>query len=478
MLQKQILISSVVNGLNGVLVVPGDKSISHRSLILSGMAIGQTKIRGLLRSEDVLSTLRAMQQLGVSIEDDLDKNVITVNGTGICGFSSPDGPLDLGNSGTGVRLIMGALAGQPLTASLTGDASLSARPMKRITDPLKQMGAQIAYLSKNEEKGLLPVTITGTNPALPLSYATQVASAQIKSAIMLAGLNARGVTIISEPCISRDHTESMLRHFGVEVEQQILADGRHQVILGGEANLKAKDILVPRDPSSAAFALVAALITPESDITLPAVGMSPQRIGLITTLLEMGADIDISNERLEGGEPVGDIQARSSKLNGIEVPAKRAASMIDEYPILSVAASCAQGRTYMTGISELRVKETDRIAVMARGLKACGVSVDEQPDSLTVDGQKQINGGAIISSQHDHRIAMSFLVLGMVSQQPVSVIDTETIATSFPGFASLMNSAGAHIYEPEAQEHKMLMNLNYNSTGLPQKAHAEQRKLK
>ena len=449
MSQKQTLVSSVTSGLNGVLNVPGDKSISHRSLILSSMAIGQTKIRGLLRSEDVLSTLRAMQQLGVSVADDLDKNVIIVKGIGTCGFKSPDKPLDLGNSGTGVRLIMGALAGQPLTVSLTGDASLSARPMKRITDPLQQMGAQIAYLPGNEEKGLLPVTITGANPALPLSYATQVASAQIKSAIMLAGLNARGVTIVTEPCISRDHTESMLRHFGVEVEQQILTDGRHQVTLLGEVDLKAKNILVPRDPSSAAFAIVAALITPESDIILPAVGLNPQRIGLITTLIEMGADLDITNERLEGGEPVGDIHARSSKLNGIEVPAKRAASMIDEYPILSVAASCAQGRTYMPGIAELRVKETDRIAVMARGLKACGVNVNERTNSLTVIGQKQITGGATIASQHDHRIAMSFLVLGMVSQQAVSVIDTETIATSFPGFATLMNGAGARICPPQ-----------------------------
>ena len=450
MLKKQTLVSSFTSGLNGLLNVPGDKSISHRSLIIAGMAIGQTEIKGLLRSEDVVSTLCAMRQLGVTIEDDLDTNVITVKGVGICGFNSPDKPLDLGNSGTGVRLLMGAIAGQPLTASLTGDVSLSARPMKRITDPLQRMGAQIGYLPKNEEKGLLPVTITGANPALPLSYSTQVASAQIKSAIMLAGLNARGVTTISEPYISRDHTESMLRHFGVEVEQRFLADGRHQVTLAGEANLKAKNILVPRDPSSAAFAIVAALITPQSDITLPAVGMNPQRIGLITTLIEMGADLVITNERLEGGEPVGDIHARSSKLNGVEVPSKRAASMIDEYPILSVAASCAQGKTYMPGIAELRVKETDRIAVMARGLKACGVSVDEQPDSLTIDGKKQITGGATIASQHDHRIAMSFLVLGMVSQQKVSVKNTETIATSFPQFASLMNGAGANIYAPEA----------------------------
>ena len=268
---------------------------------------------------------------------------------------------------------------------------------------------------------------------------------------MLAGLNARGNTVITEPHISRDHTESMLRHFGVDVKQDILPDGGHQITLGGEATLTAKDILVPRDPSSAAFAMVAALITPDSDITLPAVGLNPQRTGLITTLNEMGADIVITNERLEGGEPVGDVRVRSSQLTGIEVPAERAASMIDEYPILSVAAACAEGRTFMPGVSELRVKETDRIAVMAEGLKACGVSVTETPDSLTVTGASAITGGACIASQHDHRIAMSFLVLGMVSQTPITVVDTATIATSFPGFARLMNSAGAHIYAPDAQ---------------------------
>ena len=313
------------------------------------------------------------------------------------------------------------------------------------------MGAQIGYLPENDEKGLLPVTITGANPVLPLAYAPRVASAQIKSAIMLAGLNARGDTVVTEPHISRDHTESMLRHFGVDVEQDILPDGRHQVTLSGEATLTAKDILVPRDPSSAAFAIVAALITPGSDITLPAIGLNPQRTGLIITLTEMGADITITNERLEGGEPVGDIRVRSSQLTGIEVPAERAASMIDEYPILSVAASCAEGRTFMPGVAELRVKETDRIAVMADGLKACGVSVTETPDSLTVNGMSTITGGACIASQHDHRIAMSFLVLGMVSQTPVTVADTATIATSFPGFARLMNSAGAHIDAPDAQ---------------------------
>ena len=447
----ETLVSSATSGLTGQMDVPGDKSISHRSLILAGMAVGRTEIQGLLRGEDVLSTLRAMQQLGVKISDDTDRDIIYVDGVGTGGFLVPEAPLDLGNAGTGVRLIMGAVAGQPITATFTGDASLSARPMRRITDPLAQMGAQIDYRPENEEKGLLPVTITGADPALPLDYAPRVASAQIKSAIMLAGLNARGDTVVTEPHISRDHTESMLRHFGVDVHQEILSDGRHRVTLFGEATLTAKNILVPRDPSSAAFAMVAGLITPKSDVSLPAIGLNPQRTGLITTLIEMGADITITNERLEGGEPVGDIRVRSSQLTGIEVPADRAASMIDEYPILSVAASCARGRTFMPGVAELRVKETDRIAVMADGLKACGVSVTETPDSLTVDGMPSIAGGACIASQHDHRIAMSFLVLGMVSQTAVTVTDTATIATSFPGFARLMNSAGAHIYAPEAQ---------------------------
>ena len=447
----ETLVSSATSGLTGQMNVPGDKSISHRSLILAGMAVGRTEIQGLLRGEDVLSTLRAMQQLGVTISDDTDRDIIYVDGVGTGGFLVPEAPLDLGNAGTGVRLIMGAVAGQPITATFTGDASLSARPMRRITDPLAQMGAQIDYRPENEEKGLLPVTITGADPVLPLDYAPRVASAQIKSAIMLAGLNARGDTVVTEPHISRDHTESMLRHFGVDVHQEILSDGRHQVTLSGEATLTAKNILVPRDPSSAAFAMVAGLITPKSDVSLPAIGLNPQRTGLITTLIEMGADITITNERLEGGEPVGDIRVRSSQLTGIEVPADRAASMIDEYPILSVAASCATGHTFMPGVAELRVKETDRIAVMADGLKACGVSVTETPDSLTVDGMPSIAGGACIASQHDHRIAMSFLVLGMVSQTAVTVTDTATIATSFPGFARLMNSAGAHIYAPEAQ---------------------------
>lgn len=410
---------------------------------MGGMATGTTRISGLLRGEDVLSTLSAMRQLGVEIIDEGDD--IVVHGVGTGGFISPETALDLGNAGTGVRLLMGAVAGQDITATFIGDESLSVRPMRRITDPLELMGAGVQYQPELAERGFLPVTITGATPPLPLQFASKVASAQVKSAIMLAAVNARGQSIITEPHISRDHTESMLRHFGVEVEQIHHADRRHEIRLSGEAQLTAADIQVPRDPSSAAFAMVAALITPDSDITLPAISMNPQRTGLITTLCEMGGTIDITDERIEGGEAVADIRVRSSQLQGIEVPEERSASMIDEYPILAIAASTARGQTFMPGVAELRVKETDRIAVTAQGLAACGVDVTEQPDSLTVTGTDLIAGGAEIASQHDHRIAMSFLTLGLVSKAAISVTDIETIATSFPGFAELMRGAGADV---------------------------------
>lgn len=439
------LISHACDGLNGVIDIPGDKSVSHRALILGGMATGTTRISGLLTGEDVLSTLGAVKALGVSISTDPKTNDIFVDGVGTAGFISPDAPLDLGNAGTGVRLLMGAVAGQPVTAEFSGDASLSVRPMRRITDPLAKMGAQIAYLPEKAEKGFLPVSITGAAPVLALDYTTPVASAQIKSAIMLAALNARGQTVITEPHISRDHTESMLRHFGIEIDQKILADGSHQVTLAGGTPLSAKDIVVPRDPSSAAFAIIAALITPNSDIHLPAISLNPQRTGLLTTLLEMGADITITDERIEGGEKVGDLSVKSSQLSGIEVPVERAASMIDEYPVLAIAAASATGTTHMPGIAELRVKETDRIATTAAGLAACGIEVAETQDSLSVTGTPDIAGGATINSSHDHRIAMSFLVLGMVSKTAITVTDIETIATSFPGFAELMNRAGAQM---------------------------------
>lgn len=440
------LTSSAISGLSGEMMIPGDKSISHRSLILGGMATGRTRVSGLLMGADVLSTLEAVRALGVNITRDTADNII-VDGVGTGGFISPQGALDLGNAGTGVRLLMGAVAGQPVTATFTGDASLSKRPMKRITDPLCKMGAQIVYDPAGAEKGFLPVTISGAQPPLPIRYEMAVASAQIKSAILFAALNARGQTIITEPHLSRDHSEAMLSHFGVALEREMLADGRHRITLEGEAELQAKDIIVPRDPSSAAFAMVAALITKNSHITLPGISLNPQRTGLIISLQEMGGNIEIVNERIEGGEAVGDIIVQSSQLKGIAVPAARSASMIDEYPVLSVAAACADGETYMPGVAELRVKETDRISVMAEGLKACGVEVSETPDSMRVIGAGTISGGARLASQHDHRIAMSFLVLGMVAQNPITMLDVATISTSFPDFANIMNKAGAQLEE-------------------------------
>lgn len=427
------------NGLTGNFDVPGDKSISHRSLIFGGLAIGTTRVTGLLEGADVMATANAMRALGVDIEQHGDGSWI-ITGVGLHGLMSPTAPLDLGNSGTGARLLMGVVAGQDITATFTGDASLSVRPMARITDPLAIMGAKIA----SRDGGLLPVTITGTPTPFAADHTSKVASAQIKSAVLLAGLNARGTTIVTEPHASRDHTEMMLRHFGVKVTQNLREDGAHIVEMEGEATMTAADIAVPRDPSSAAFPMVAALITPNSDITLNAIGMNKLRTGLITTLIEMGGDITIDNERIEGGESVADIRVRHSQLTGITVPAERAASMIDEFPILSVAATMASGTTKMLGVAELRVKETDRIKVMADGLIAAGATVSYDDDTMSVTGST-IKGGVTIASQHDHRIAMSFLTLGLVAQNPITVSGCDTITTSFPGFADKMNKAGAMI---------------------------------
>ncbi len=442
--------STSCSGLTGNVLIPGDKSISHRALILGGLAIGTTKVSGLLKGADVMSTLNAMRQLGVVISEEKTGDII-IKGVGLNGLMAPKAPLDLGNAGTGVRLLMGVIAGQRITATFTGDRSLSARPMRRVTDPLAEMGAQVSYLPEHDDTGLLPVTIAGGTPVLPMDYQSKIASAQVKSAILLAGLNARGRTTVTEPHVSRDHTEAMLRQFGVKVTQTILDDGRHKVSLEGETTLYAADIAVPRDPSSAAFAMVAALITKGSHITLPGISMNPQRIGLIQTLNEMGGELRLSNNRFESGEDVADIEIRSSNLHGVVVPKERAASMIDEYPILSIAAACALGKTTMVGVSELRVKETDRIAVMAEGLRSCGVDVHETENSMTVTGYcdqckpNVISGGTTVLSQHDHRIAMSFLTLGMVTESPIIVEDVGIISTSFPGFAAVMNGAGARI---------------------------------
>ena len=437
-----ILRSRRVAALRGKIFVPGDKSISHRSLILGGLAIGETFISGLLEGADVLATKDALIALGVGVQR-VKNGDWKVSGVGMNGMVSPAMPLNLGNSGTAVRLLMGVVAGQDITATFTGDASLSSRPMARITQPLTSMGASI--ISRD---GQLPVTITGNPTPLARQHRSKVASAQIKSAILLAGLNARGTTQITEPHVSRDHSESMLRYFGADVQQIISDDGSHIISLQGEAVLHARQITVPRDPSSAAFAIVAALITPNSDVIIPGIGMNPLRNGLLKTLIEMGGSIERVDERTVGGELIADLHVKSSQLHGIQVPASRAPSMIDEYPILSVAAAAASGTTDMRGVAELRVKETDRIKVMAEGLRQCGVDVAYDDDSMRVRGQvtgSKINGGVTIAAQHDHRIGMSFLTLGMVAAQPITVSGCATIETSFPGFAAHMAKLGASI---------------------------------
>ena len=440
------LSSKTSDGINGTCIIAGDKSISHRALMFSSIAEGTTHITGLLQSTDVYSTLNALRELGVNILTQ-DQNVVRVNGVGMHGLQSPKKILDLGNSGTGVRLLMGLVGSQQITATFTGDESLSKRPMRRITNPLSEMGIQI----KDNGNGILPITVSGRSNPLPLTYNSPVASAQIKSSILLAGLNARGLTSVSEPTKSRDHTERLLSHFGVFVDTKTNVDGFYVASLMGGAKLKARDITIPRDPSSAAFLLVAALITKNSCISMPNIGINPQRVGLITTLREMGGNIEITNVREVGGEEVADIKVSSSSLKGVVVPAERAPSMIDEYPILTIAAATASGSTLMENIGELRHKETDRIAVMAKGLRLAGVNVDEAASSMCVHGLAEkkgfatIKGGFRISSEHDHRIAMSFLTLGLISENMIVVDGVSTIDTSFPSFVKTMNRHGARI---------------------------------
>ena len=429
-------------GLSGVVEVPGDKSISHRSLIFGAMALGKTEISGLLEGQDVLDTAKAMEAFGASVTNHGDGNW-TVHGVGVGGFSEPDGVIDCGNSGTGVRLIMGAMATHDMTATFTGDASLNKRPMARVTDPIALFGAE-AYGRKG---GRLPMTIVGAKHPVPVRYTVPMPSAQVKSAVMLAGLNAPGETVIIEKEATRDHTERMLVGFGAEVDVEITAEGR-VITLRGYPELKPQTISVPRDPSSAAFPVCAALITEGSDILVPNIGLNPTRAGLYTTLREIGADLVFENERLEGGEPVADLRAKfSPNMKGIEVPPERAASMIDEYPILSVVASFAEGDTIMRGVKELRVKESDRIDAMAKGLRTNGMDIDEGEDWWIIHGKGMGNvpGGGLAETFLDHRIAMSFLILGMGSEKPVHIDDGGPIVTSFPNFEPLMSALGAKL---------------------------------
>ncbi len=428
--------------LRGEAHVPGDKSISHRSLILGAMAVGETKITGLLEGQDVLDTGRAMEAFGAEVVNH-GGGEWSVHGVGVGGFGEPDNVIDCGNSGTGVRLIMGAMATSDITVTFTGDASLNGRPMGRVTDPLALFGT----VAVGRDGGRLPMTIVGAKDAVPVRYVVPVPSAQVKSAVLLAGLNARGETVVIEKEATRDHTERMLVGFGADLTVEDTDEGR-VITLVGQPELKPQTIVVPRDPSSAAFPVCAALLAEGSDVLVPNIGLNPTRAGLFYTLHEMGADLTFENMREEGGEPVADLRARySPDMVGIEVPPARAASMIDEYPVLSVVAAFASGQTVMRGVKELRVKESDRIDAMAKGLRAAGVTVDEGPDWWTVTGAGfgNVAGGITAESRLDHRIAMSFLVMGLGTNKPMSVDDGGPIATSFPIFEGLMKDLGAGI---------------------------------
>lgn len=427
--------------LSGHIRIPGDKSISHRSLMFGALASGQTRISGLLEGEDVIHTANAMRAMGATITRDND--VYVIHGTGNGCLLEPEQPLDFGNAGTGARLTMGLVGTYAMKTRFIGDASLSKRPMGRILDPLRLMGVQV----EASEGDRLPLTLWGAVTPNPITYRVPMASAQVKSAVLLAGLNTPGITTVIEPVMTRDHTEKMLVGFGADLEVETDNDGVRYIHLEGQGELHGQDITVPGDPSSAAFPIVAALITEGSDITIENVLLNPTRTGLITTLLEMGADISFENKRQTGGEGVADIRVRSSRLKGVKVPKERAPSMIDEYPVLAVAAAFAEGKTVMEGLAELRVKESDRLAAVANGLKKNGVDCEEGKDFLVVIGDPSAKniGGGTVTTHLDHRIAMSFLVLGLGAAKPVTIDDKRMIATSFPEFMGLMAKLGAHI---------------------------------
>jgi 3-phosphoshikimate 1-carboxyvinyltransferase len=436
---KQNLTAARSEGLRSRIKVPGDKSISHRALILGALATGRTRITGLLEADDVLATARAVAALGAEIFQ--ENGAYEVQGEGVGGLRSPASPLDFGNSGTGSRLMLGVVAGNDVTAEFTGDASLCRRPMGRVLTPLKKMGLAI---EGDNERVNLPLRVRGTPDLIPIEYALPVPSAQVKSAVLLAGLHAPGRTTVIERLPTRDHTERLLRFFGAEVNVEARNGGARAVSIMGDTELHGADLVVPGDPSSAAFAIAAALICPRSEIVIEGVLMNPTRAGFIETLREMGADIEILDLREEGGEPVGDLRVKSSKLRGLTVPPDRAPSMIDEYPVLAVVASFADGETRMQGLAELKVKESDRLSATAAGLVACGVAARVEGDDLIVAGTGAARGGALVETHMDHRIAMAFLILGLGASEAVTVDDTSMIATSFPSFVELMTGLGAN----------------------------------
>jgi 3-phosphoshikimate 1-carboxyvinyltransferase len=421
--------------------VPGDKSISHRALILGALTVGETTVGGLLEGEDVLHTANAMRALGAHLER-TGEQAWRIRGVGVAGFAQPVGPLDFGNSGTGCRLAIGAVAGSPVTVAFVGDESLRSRPMRRVLDPLEKMGARVLEVA---DGGRLPLTIRGAADPIPIIYESPVASAQLKSAVLLAGLAAPGETTVIEAEATRDHTERLLKHFGAKITSKSHGEHGRRIVLKGQPELEPANVLVPADPSSAAFPLVAALLAPGSELVLEAVMTNPLRTGLLTTLREMGASIEVVDKRDGGGEEIGDLRVRTSTLKGIDVPAERAPSMIDEYPLLAVAASFAEGVTRMRGLQELRVKESDRLAATVDMLRANGVAAEIEGDDLIVQGKGRPAGGAEVKTHMDHRIAMSALVMGLASENPVRVDDSAFIATSFPGFVELMRSIGADL---------------------------------
>ncbi|WP_448585149.1 3-phosphoshikimate 1-carboxyvinyltransferase [Thermaurantiacus sp.] len=426
--------------LRGTVSVPGDKSISHRALMLGALAVGRTRITGLLEGEDVLGTAAALRAMGAIISRE-NPGTWTVDGVGVGGLLQPDAVLEMGNSGTSARLLLGLAATHRITAVFAGDASLSRRPMARVIEPLARMGA----VFEASPGGRLPLLVRGRVPAIPIVHRLEVPSAQVKSAILFAGLNAPGATTVIEPVATRDHSERMLAGFGADVVIEPLAEGGRAITIVGEAELRPQVIEVPGDPSSAAFPLVAALLVPESCVRIEAVGLNPTRAGLLQTLAEMGADVQQEKQRSVGGEPVADLLVRASALTAVEPPPERAPSMIDEYPVLFVAAALAKGRSVFRGLAELKVKESDRLRTMAEGLKAAGIGVDLFDDGLAVEGTGGTAppGGTTVAAWLDHRVAMSFAVLSLVSRKPVRVDDTRPIATSFPGFVSLMERLGA-----------------------------------